>query len=119
MTAINTTTYEGLDYDPRRGYEPDNVRLVCALANFAMNAWGLEPLSRWRGPWPRNMPRRLGSRRSALAGPADAKSLRQNGRPPTLLGSPDTGPAPDCGSQAGANAATGRLACCCSQGGRD
>jgi hypothetical protein len=59
MTAINTTTYEGLDYDPRRGYEPDNVRLVCALANFAMNAWGLEPLSRWQGPWPTNMPRRL------------------------------------------------------------
>jgi hypothetical protein len=30
--------------DPRRGYEPDNVRLVCAVANFAMNAWGLEPV---------------------------------------------------------------------------
>ena len=27
--------------DTRRGYEPDNVRLVCAVANFAMNAWGL------------------------------------------------------------------------------
>jgi hypothetical protein len=24
--------------DPRRGYEPDNVRLVCGVANFAMNA---------------------------------------------------------------------------------
>lgn len=30
--------------DPGRGYEPDNVRLVCAVANFAMNAWGLEPV---------------------------------------------------------------------------
>jgi hypothetical protein len=30
--------------EPRRGYEPDNVRLVCAVANFAMNAWGLEPV---------------------------------------------------------------------------
>ncbi len=26
------------------GYEPRNVRLVCAIANFAMNAWGPEPL---------------------------------------------------------------------------
>lgn len=24
--------------DRTRGYEPDNVRLVCAVANFAMNA---------------------------------------------------------------------------------
>jgi hypothetical protein len=24
--------------DPRRGYEPDNVRLVCEVADFAMNA---------------------------------------------------------------------------------
>jgi hypothetical protein len=30
--------------DPRRGYEPDNVRPVCAVANFAMNAWGLQPV---------------------------------------------------------------------------
>jgi hypothetical protein len=27
-----------------RGYEPENVRLVTAVANFAMNAWGLEPV---------------------------------------------------------------------------
>jgi hypothetical protein len=30
--------------DRSRGYEPDNVRLVTAVANFAMNAWGLEPV---------------------------------------------------------------------------
>jgi hypothetical protein len=30
--------------DRSRGYEPDNVRLVTAVANFAMNAWGREPL---------------------------------------------------------------------------
>jgi hypothetical protein len=30
--------------DGSRGYEPDNVRLVTAVANFAMNAWGLEPV---------------------------------------------------------------------------
>lgn len=30
--------------DPARGYQPDNVRLVCVIANFAMNAWGQEPL---------------------------------------------------------------------------
>jgi hypothetical protein len=30
--------------DRSRGYEPDNVRLVSAVANFAMNAWGLEPV---------------------------------------------------------------------------
>lgn len=26
--------------DNRRGYEPDNIRLVCTIANFGMGAWG-------------------------------------------------------------------------------
>ena len=30
--------------DRRKPHTPDNVRLVCAIANFAMNAWGEEPL---------------------------------------------------------------------------
>ena len=30
--------------DPSRGYEPDNVRLVTAVAKFVMNAWGPEPV---------------------------------------------------------------------------
>jgi hypothetical protein len=30
--------------DRARGYAPDNVRLVCVIANFAMNAWGQGPL---------------------------------------------------------------------------
>jgi hypothetical protein len=30
--------------DRSRGYEPENVRLVTAVANFAMNAWGREPV---------------------------------------------------------------------------
>ena len=30
--------------DPNKGNTPDNVRLVCAVANFAMNAWGLPTL---------------------------------------------------------------------------
>ena len=30
--------------DRSRGYEPDNVRLVTAVANFAMNAWGRDPV---------------------------------------------------------------------------
>ena len=31
--------------DRFRGYRPDNVRLVCVVANFAMNAWGQEPVT--------------------------------------------------------------------------
>ena len=30
--------------DRLNGYRPDNVRLVCVVANFAMNAWGQEPV---------------------------------------------------------------------------
>jgi hypothetical protein len=32
--------------DPKRGYIPGNVRLVCAVANYAMNDWGLDVLLR-------------------------------------------------------------------------
>jgi hypothetical protein len=31
--------------DPRHGYEPDNVRVVCAIVNFAMNAWAARHIS--------------------------------------------------------------------------
>ncbi len=30
--------------DNRRGYEPDNCRLVCVIANYAMGEWGEEAL---------------------------------------------------------------------------
>ncbi len=30
--------------DNSKGYTPDNSRLVCAVVNFAMNEWGLEPV---------------------------------------------------------------------------
>lgn len=32
--------------DHQRGYEPDNVRLVCIAANMAMNQWGEDVLTR-------------------------------------------------------------------------
>lgn len=32
--------------DPGRGYERDNVRIVCLLVNYAMSNWGEEPLRR-------------------------------------------------------------------------
>jgi hypothetical protein len=32
--------------EPGKGYTADNVRLVCVVANFAMNAWGLDTLIR-------------------------------------------------------------------------
>jgi hypothetical protein len=38
-------TLQALTGSPgREGYEPENVHLVTAVANFAMNAWGLEPV---------------------------------------------------------------------------
>jgi hypothetical protein len=30
--------------DPGRGYERDNVRIVCLMVNYAMSNWGEEPL---------------------------------------------------------------------------
>lgn len=30
--------------DPARGYDRDNIRIVCLLVNFAMSNWGEEPL---------------------------------------------------------------------------
>jgi hypothetical protein len=30
--------------DSERGYEKDNIRIVCLIVNFAMNTWGEEPL---------------------------------------------------------------------------
>lgn len=32
--------------DPRRGYAATNLRLICVVANIALNEWGLEPLLR-------------------------------------------------------------------------
>ena len=29
-----------------KGYEPDNIRIVCYVANVAMNTWGMEPVLR-------------------------------------------------------------------------
>ncbi len=44
--------------DRSRGYEPDNVRLVTAVANFAMNAWGLEPVRDLARLWPKSTQKR-------------------------------------------------------------
>lgn len=30
----------------RRGYTPDNIRLVCVAVNYALNAWGEDVLHR-------------------------------------------------------------------------
>ena len=59
--------------DPRRGYEPDNVRLVCAVANFAMNAWGLNPFSIWQGHGQKACRRDWRSWRSLWLARRDAK----------------------------------------------
>lgn len=33
--------------DSAKGYTPDNIRIVCTLANFAMNDWGEAPVRRF------------------------------------------------------------------------
>ncbi len=44
-TGKNSPFAPSLDrIDSARGYEPGNVRLVCHIANVAMNKWGLEHL---------------------------------------------------------------------------
>lgn len=32
--------------EPRKGYVPDNIRIVCKIVNLAMSDWGSEPLLR-------------------------------------------------------------------------
>jgi hypothetical protein len=39
--------------DPSRGYEPDNIRIVCFAMNAAMGEWGEEPVWRMFKNWSR------------------------------------------------------------------
>ena len=100
--------------DPRRGYEPDNVRLVCAVANFAMNAWGLEPVLDMARAMAKKHAEEIGDPGDRLwLARQDAKIAEAERQAAHLTGeAPDTGPAPDSGSQASANPGAGRPPSC-------
>jgi hypothetical protein len=58
--------------DREQPYRRDNVRLVLAIANFAMNAWGLEPLIDLSDGVHKKHPRDAERQAHKPSGPADA-----------------------------------------------